>query len=254
MTESVDRREYPNPPIEEALVQITFAEPLSWNVATPGLLDERLRDAYPREPAAQEQLQAEVHIPGAGQAGPNFALNRGPQRFVYRDDTEHRLLVASPLTLSANSLRPYEGWPALNDRFRAAAELLNEVAPLKPVQRVTLRYINRVRIPGPQVDTDDYFYLTVRTADSGRASFRGFMHRVESILEDDQTVVVSTFASLQPDADSGTLDFLLDLEVYRDGLNLGDIGEMIDVAGQLKVIENAEFESSIRDAARELFQ
>lgn len=259
MPDDSARREYPKPPIEEALVQVTFAEPLAWNVATPGVLFERFRLEYPQEPVAQEQLQAEVQlqvevqIPGGAQVGPNFALNRGAQRYIYKDDSQHRLVVVNPLTLSANSLRPYEGWPALRERFRSAALLTGEVAPLKPVRRVALRYINRVKVPGPRVDTDDYFNLVVRTAENGQATFRGFMHRVESVLADNETVIVFTFASLAPEQESQSVDFLLDLEVYRDGLDLHSLEEITQVADALKRIENDEFESCIKEPARELF-
>lgn len=252
MSEAAVRPQYPNPPIQEALCQITFAEPLAWNVATPGLLFERLRGHYPQEPESQEQLEATVQVDNGAQGSHNVAFNRGQQRFIYRDDSRTRLVVASPLTFSANSLPPYEGWPGLRDRFEEAIAHLAEVTPLKPVVRVALRYINRISIAEPSLDTDDFFKVTVRTADNGNATFKGFMHRVESVL-DDETVIVSTFATMDnPDPHEST--FLLDLDCRRADLELEEVSEILEVADNLKVIENREFESCITDATRELFQ
>jgi uncharacterized protein (TIGR04255 family) len=243
-----ERREYPNPPIEEALVQVTFAEPLSWNVATPGLLFERLRGDYPTEPEMQEQAAVQVQADAGG--GPALSFNRGQQRFLYRDESRTRLVLVNPLTLSANSLRPYEGWPKLRERFERAMSDVEAVTGSKPVARIALRYINRITLPPGPIDTDDYFKVTVRTADEGRAAFRGFIHRVESVL-DDETVVVSTFASTEPEDDCTS--FVLDLEFSSPNLNSSEMEQVLNVADELKVLENAEFESCITDATRELF-
>jgi uncharacterized protein (TIGR04255 family) len=122
---------------------------------------------------------------------------------------------------------------------------------LEPVERVSLRYINRIELPPVQLDTDDYFKLTIRTADEGRASFVSFMHRVESAL-DTATLMISTFASMQRSETENP--FLLDLDVQRHGLNTTDLAEILRIADELKVIENREFESAITDKTRELFK
>lgn len=244
-------RGYPNPPIEEALCQVSFAEPLSWSVATPGLLFEVLRDRYPEEPEAQEQVAASLQLVEEAQAA-NIAFNRGPLRYVYKDKTRTRLVVVSPTSCSVNSLRPYEGWPALRQRLAEALRDLWELTGVQPVAQVSLRYINRIVLPPGRADTDDYFNLVVRTAEEGRADFNGFMHRVESALTDGATLAASTFASMQPEP-SGT-PFLLDLEFRRPNLALDELEDILDVADDLKGKENREFESSIKDPARSLFR
>jgi uncharacterized protein (TIGR04255 family) len=247
------RREYPNPPITEGLVQFTFSERLPWNVATPGLLFEKLREQYPKDPDGQEQVQARFGInePRKGEAG--FSVTRGEQRFIYSDSSGTRLLVANAITASANSLKPYEGWPSLRERFVAGIHSLDEVAKIPGISTVHIRYINTIEIQGSHavpVDTDDYFTIPVRTARSGAASFEGFIQRVKSVLENG-TELVSTFATLENDEPYGFM-FLLDLEVVR-AVDKLDVESALAVANELKEIENDEFESSITDKARELF-
>lgn len=246
-----ERREYPKPPIAEGLCQITFARPLAWSVATPGLLWERLRAAYPTEPEAQDQVAASVQA-GEASAGPSLALNRIEQRFIYRDADQQRLVVANRSSLSANSLPPYEGWISLRARVEEAINALSNTVPVEPVERVSLRYINRIVLPGGRLDTDDYFKLNIRTADEGSATFKAFMHRVESVLADEVTVVISTFATIQ--ATEHENPFLLDLEVQRHSMNTTSVDEILQVADELKVIENREFESAITDKTRGLFE
>lgn len=250
MSETGERPSYANPPIQEGLCQLTFARPVHWSVATPGLLYEQLRAQYPADPEVREQVEASLQVGPAG-AGPNFTVNQGKSTFIYKDSGGTRLVVAGPDVLSVNSLRPYEGWLKLKARLEEAYKTFESVfKELPPVSRVALRYINRVEIPPGHMDTDDFFNVVIRTADDGRAPFRGFIQRVESALPDD-AVSISTFASMPSNLKENP--FLLDLEVYKDGLNLGSLEEIVELADSLKGVENREFESSITDKTRELF-
>lgn len=252
MTVSALGPPYVNPPIEEGLCQVTFAQPLKWSVATPGRLHEALKEAYPAEPDAQDQVAASLQLP-PNEAGPTFAFNRGPQRFIFKDESGSRLLIASPLTISVNSLRPYEGWENLRVRFRAALESVASIGDLAPVAQVSLRYINRIPFTLPRFDSDTYFNLHVRTAEQGLAAFTGFLHRVESVLTDGLTRVTSTFATV--DAPEGQVAFLLDLDFRRPcPENLTDLNGIVAIADELKAQENQEFEDSITDETRKLFQ
>jgi uncharacterized protein (TIGR04255 family) len=251
VTASGQGHRYDNPPIEEGLCQVAFTQPLAWSVATPGRLHEALKDAYPAEPEAQDQVAASLQLP-PNDVGPTFAFNRGPQRFIYKDQSGTRLLVASSQTLSVSSLRPYEGWNKLRIRFREALETLTKVTGVQSVTQVSLRYINRILVSDPRLDTDRYFHLRVQTAENGRASFAGFLHRVESILTDGVTRVTSTFATI--DAPPEQNAFLLDLDFRRPDLSLTDPDSILEIADDLKAKENAEFESSITDETRKLFQ
>lgn len=243
-----ERRGYVNPPIEEAVCQVTFAFPIQWNVAIPGLVYERLRPDYPADPEAQRPVQAALQ---PGDAGASFSLTGGPERYVYKDSSGVRLVVMGQDNLSVNCLRPYEGWPGLKARLERVLSLVSEVVTLPPVRRVENRYINRIVLPSGPLNTDDYFTTPVRTAENGGASFRRFVNQVESLLSDGATSVVSTFASLEPTPEG--LPFLLDLNVIREGLSLTTTDEILNAAEALKNIENLEFESWITDATRGLF-
>jgi uncharacterized protein (TIGR04255 family) len=249
MTEQHERTEYANPPVAEALCQLNFADPLRWNVATPGLLWERLREDYPDDPEAQDQIAASVQIGSTEASG--VALNRGDQRFIYRDNEHQRLVVANSNYISVNSLPPHEGWPALRQRVEAAVGALSDTVPLQPVQRVALRYINRIVVPERQINTDDYFNIDIRTALDGKAMFRSFIYRVESVLDDRDTLMISTFATLQ--GDENALTFLLDQEAVRSGLSISNVTEMLEVADELHNYQIQEFESMITDKTRDLF-
>lgn len=247
-----EREEYPRPPIEEAFCQLVFAEPLPWNVATPGVLYEVLKDAYPAAPEAQDEVEASFEVGPEKVSASSFAINRGRQRIIFKTADGTRLIVVDSSSISVNSLRPYEGWPFLRDRLRAAVDSLAQRLTRPPVAQINLRYINRIKVPQALINSDDYFQVQVRTAEAGRANFSAFLQRVESVLTDRVTQAISTFATLE--SPPGEAHFLLDLDFRRGGLQLTSVDEVIGVANSLKDAENEEFESWLTEQSRALFR
>lgn len=249
------RDEYPNPPIEEALCQFDFASPVrGWSVASPGLVFDRIQSEYPAPPEGQEQLQASIEVLGepATSASTNIAMNRGPQRFLYRDTSRTRVLMVNESFVSVNSLRPYEGWPTLKGRLVLALQLLSEVIGEVTVKQVAIRYINRIVIDASiDSDTDTYFNVPIHAVGE-RASIVSFIHRVQSMLPDGSTQAISTFASLEG-GEVNQVPFLLDLEFKRAFLEPISLDEALAQADDLKRLENAEFEACITDVTRKLF-
>lgn len=252
MTRARPGLDYPNPPIEEGLCQFTFSEPLPWNVATPGLLFEKLRGDYAADPEEQAQIQAsfESTPEAAGQA--NFAMNRGGSRYIYRDPTRTRLLVINSELMSVNSLKPYEGWDKLRVRLERGVGQVSELVTMPRIVKVSLRYINRIVIGGDDaIDTDNYFTLPIHSGEGGKAALASFIHRVQSRFSDGRTTVTSTFATI--DASMTGPAFLLDLEFQRNYEEPITAEVAMREADELKAMENAEFETCITDETRKLF-
>jgi len=245
------RRQYPNPPIVEGVVQFNFMQPIAWNVATPGRVFERLRDAYPTDPEQQGVLQAAFNVNPEDNVLPNFTLTQDSQRVIYKDESQTRLLVLNNRMFSVNSLRPYEGWESLAARMTAAIEALQGTLSLPLINEVSVRYINQISVPRSQ-RIEDYFNYEIRTARSGASYLSNFVHRVESVLPDQVTTAGTTFASAQPGTEE-IYPILLDIE-FKRALTEGHLVDTaVDVAVDLKQLENAEFESVITDNARGLF-
>lgn len=247
------RRVYPRPPIQEALCQLMFAEPLEWSIATPGLIYNALRENYPAEPDAQEELQAELRT--GPQAGGGFSFNRGGTRVVYKDDSGSRLAVVNQRSFSVNSLPPYEGWESLYERMRSVGNALAKAGIDCMYGSVSIRYINRIVIPSDRVELSDYFNIPILTPVGKVVATTAFLTRVQSVLSDDATTSI-TFGSVDPSDGSPTASstFLLDIELGRrfsDPLRLEKAGA---VASELKRRENEQFESLITDQAREWFE
>lgn len=222
-----------------------------WSVATPGRIFEKISDAYPLEPEIQQQLQASFQADFEQGPATTFALNQGQQRILYKSSDSSKLVMAAQDHLAASSLEPYEGWASFSDRFRQAVTDVGEVVTLPKVEQMSVRYLNRIVIPGERIDTDDYFLIPIKSASDGRSAVTGFVNRVESAL-DDSTKLQRTFASLEFQSDQIVL--LLDIEVIRTFSKKILVGKMGGHFEALRKIKNDEFENSITDKARELFR
>lgn len=249
------RVEYANPPIVEALCQFDFIEPISWSPITPGMFYERIRAEYPLEPEVQQQLQANVSFPGDAGAA-QFTMGQGEQRLIYRDETESRLIVLTPHSLSANSLAPYEGWPNLSRRFSRALNKAQEVLKPPMVGAVLVRYINRIVAPvHEQNDVGQIFNIPFRVPSGRIVGVSSLFQRVQATLDVDEMQSTLTFSSVDPqDGDPPGQAFLLDLELRQPVPHGCTFDEALAIAGRLKAVENEEFEGCITDEARRLFQ
>lgn len=250
MADAPIRIEYANPPVAEAICQVSFASPVKWSVASPGLLFKEIESEYPTAPEGQDQFQARI---ATGEQGGLSLSQTGVQRFIYANEDSSRRLTANGLQISVNALQPYEKWPEFRLRFRRGlAQYSTAVGPFEP-STVSLRYINRIVVPDTRFDTSEYLTIPVASAHQPGSSVTGFMSRSESILGDGATRLTITFATLQPDQED-TSALLLDIEVVRDVAHDADLDALETVADELHTIENIEFESSITEKCRGLFR
>lgn len=247
MTGQPQHRDYPRPPIIEALCQIDFEPIAAWSIASPGLLWAAIKDEYPEQPDVQQQMQAQVAVQPGFQ--PALSLNAGGQRIIFKNKTGKKLIIAGANTLSVNSLDPYEGWKSLRRRFSAAIESYAQSVGELVVRQVTVKYINRIVLPdGAPLNT----YFTVPTWSTGGdgSAQRSVLARSETVTGDGLELT-ALFATLQP-PDGG---LLLDIEVKNVAIPAQTSSrDLQGIADAVHAAENVEFERSIREDCRKLFR
>jgi uncharacterized protein (TIGR04255 family) len=238
---------YPYPPVVEVICQVTFKEPVSWSVATPGLLWKALQADYPAEPTTLSGVQATFD----GNEG-EFKVNPQNARFVFSNLEQSRRVVANESCLSVNGLSPYEEWPNVASRFRHAIDRFNvSVAPFVPAT-VNIRYINRIVIPLVQLDLSEYFTVPIATPHQDGAVVQGFVSRSQAIIPDSGVVITITFGSA-PHGVPDEAAFILDIELTVPVTGASSTDDLIMAVNELHRLENREFESSITDKCRSLF-
>lgn len=251
---SWERRTYREPPIAEAIARIQWATPAAWNIATPGVLFERLKSNYAEEPRAQGILQAGLTQGAPGEAGGIFSVTAGPQKLLYSADDGSRLLGVSAQDVSVHGLKPYEGWESLKHRFdwgvgQVVDCLFDSKAPA--VSTIGLRYVNQITIPTEEFRFEDFFTIAFVFPQSFPPTIGSFLDRVELFYPDEPTKLAFTWASTE--AGEGQSSFVLDLDYYYQPESPIELPAAQILMEELKVREGKAFESLITEKLRDIF-
>lgn len=244
-----DRRVYRSDPIQEAFCELQFRLPMTGWALVPGLLYDRLRDVYPAVPTQDGPILNAGPNP-LGPDGQQFQLVIGqgiPSRIrLCNEDNTEQLLIAGN-SVSINCLRPYTGWENFRERIVRVLTTLNEIFQDGfDVQRIGVRYINKV--DSPLGDVDRYFGVKpVRLSDSP-LRLANFICRSElPTIDDENTLIIVTFSSA-----FGDKSIVLDLDAISKNItNLTSVDDCLVLIDRLREMERDAFEMSITDEARE---
>lgn len=248
------RRRYEDPPVVEAIARFAWSEPTTWNVTTPGLLFDRVREFYPEEPQVKSVMQADFR-PGAedGAEGANFQFMAGPQRMIYGSEGGSRQLTVGPQDISVHGMPPYEGWEALEGRLFRDLEAVDPVLDVlgRTVATMGLRYVNRIVVPRPSFSFEEYLTVSIGFPPEFPTEITAFLDRAELRYPNEPVRLHFTWASIE--AEPGSSAFIIDLDLYRDAEEPVRLEEARSGLADLKLKEGRAFESLLQDSVRELF-
>jgi uncharacterized protein (TIGR04255 family) len=149
---SIPERHYPRSPLVEALCEIYFTGS-RWDATTPGLFYERVRGDYPQK-SEMAMVGVEVQVtPGQAETR---SLPVEPRMRFARDDGS-RLLRLSRDLLVVNQLLPYTRYEEWREVVHTARGVYRQLAEPAGIDRLGVRYINRVNVPGSGIRMEDYF-------------------------------------------------------------------------------------------------
>lgn len=244
-------RHYPNAPITEAVIDLSVQR-------SDSLTLERLEairdDGYPqKEPLILNQVQFTGTAATTTQEELGWRFRSADGLYVYQ---------ARLNGFGTSRLAPYENWQAFSVEARRLWNRYREAAGQQLINRLGIRYINRIDVPLPLDDFAEYL-LTAPLVSPHLP--QGLSHYVMNLTIpiDEQVVAVVTQAILPQDVSGNisstrggdpVVSILLDIDVAqtrqlppRDDL----VWERFEY---LRKVKNHVFESCITDRTRELFQ
>jgi uncharacterized protein (TIGR04255 family) len=245
------RRIYPNPPIEEAILEFRFSGGLDWDLLVPARLQEKLSPSFSGKPQQQAQVEAVFPL-GLLPSESLLQVRHGPVRLQFPDESGQWIASVAPRVLSVHGRRPYPGWDIFRPRVEAALAACVKITQPSGVERIGVRYINRIVIPRPDVQLTEYFNGLPELPPPIPSRLASIFTRSESLFPDGQTRLISTFATTR--APEGEVAFLLDLDVvFESGKQPISIAETMERVERLRDHEREAFEALITDRTREVF-
>lgn len=177
-----------------------------------------------------------------------------PRRSGFRAISEDELQVAQFRWngFAFSRLAPYESW----DQLRQAAAPLwqryrERIAP-KYATRVSLRYVNHIRLSYP-FDPGDYFTAMPRYPDAWPQNVSSFVFR-QTVHDQPSGLSANVMHALVDDVDEDKIGVIFDIEAYAEGpISLGD-ETLWGTLGHLRDLKNRVFFAGITDKTVSLFE
>lgn len=233
-------------PITEALIDIRVTLPTQTReIEHLTGLDEKLRNQYPDKKTIQE-FQYKVEL-GSSQAEETSSKPLG-FRYTSADGTQVIQATLSGLTFSR--LPPYQDWQKLREEANKVWSIyLYHVRP-ENITRVAARYINKLTLPGPHIDFDQYLNYVPIVPRALPQMLAGFFSRIVVPDEKAQCTGIIT-QSFQPSPSE--IAIVLDIDVFREKV-FADEKEVWVTIDHLRDFKNLIFFDSITEETVKLYQ
>jgi uncharacterized protein (TIGR04255 family) len=143
-------REYKNPPVQEALIELRFSQSMNWDPVVPGLLFAQLSGRFPH----REERRSIPPLPPEllTQLPPNIVAQvNSVAGVIFKSDAGNALVqVINPRIVTVNRLKPYLNWTSFRDDIGNVLHALETVLGQTELtlERLGLRYINQIRSQG----------------------------------------------------------------------------------------------------------
>lgn len=136
---------YNNPPIIESICEFKFTEDTDWDITVPGLIFEDVKDDYPHK---EQRTAQEISIsPKTAESNEIKSQIRKSDFAIFYKEDKKSLIQIGPRIFSTSRLKPYHTWNEFKSQIDYAFAKLKGRVELKGIQRIGLRYINRINIP-----------------------------------------------------------------------------------------------------------
>jgi uncharacterized protein (TIGR04255 family) len=242
------RSPYQNPPIEEALVELSFDGGLSWAES-----EEPLLAAFapmfsgPKRPLSTYQVHADWRE-GNLRTDHQSAFSR----WLLPSAEGTRLVGLGPGVLSVHVLRPYPGWAAFRPAIDEAFRMYQGVARPGALRMLAVRYIDQILLPA-NADVRGYFKALPAALPSQPRALEAFQSTTETLDPDTGVRAKLTLLS-GPRTNDGRQVVVYDLELTHRFTTAVSPDGWTEVVELLHERQKAMFEESIEDSTRSLFQ
>lgn len=238
-------------PIVEALLDIRVSLPDSVSNDDLAAVQQRLGGRYPAK-QVRRIWSGHLAFPPDGPPQAKASEEKGGYQFTSADAKE--VVQSRPDGFAFSRLHPYTDWDTFSSLAKAAWKHYAKELKPRTVNRIALRYINRLPLPLPLSDLADYLRTGPSIAPDLPQDLKTFFFR--SVLLDDEAkaTVIVTEAVEESGGDTTKLPLILDIDVFRAGVFPTDAEKLWGLFAPLHDLKNRVFFGSITDATRELFK
>ncbi len=239
---------YGKPPIVEVVCEFRFVPGEPWDGTIPGLVYGKLQDAFPKRRTLRS-VQSEV---GPAEGGVVQQVQLVERVQLLRDD-EKAFVQVGPDFLAINHLAPYPTWEGFRPLIVQAFQAYRDVSRPAGLQRIGLRYINRILFPTLPIEFKDFSRFYPFSGPDLPQTVHSFVVGIQSPFEDERDGLRLQMSSTDPD-EAKRLSALLDLDYFLARPQAVGLDECLDWVGRAHDHVLETFEACLTDRLRGMFE
>ena len=245
-------KRYSNSPIIEAVCELRLAPDSKWDLTIPGLIYETIKNDFPNK--EQRRVSNQLILPKEILEKPQ---NIEQQLIIddlalFRSEDQKQLIQVGNHLLSINRLKPYISWNQFRPLIGKAFEILRQVAGLNEIQRIGLRYINRIDVPDTNIKLENYFEFKPSLGRNLPEMLIDFIVKCSLSYYDGRDICRIQLRSVIPE-DKNSSSFLLDLDYFLNDPKAVTENSILEWADKAHEEIEKVFEGCITDRLRTLF-
>lgn len=239
---------FPNAPIVEAVLEILVRPSVSGKLINLGGLKDKLGEEFPE---IGEATEIKTGFQFGNKIG--FASEQEKIGFLFRSSERKKVMQARTNGFAFSKLKPYRNW----NSFKAEAKKLWSVyykatKPMKVV-RISLRYINRIEIPLPMKDFEEYILTNLKIAPGLPQAISTFVMRFEIPKPEIKAVGIIIEAVEKLDKPN-ILPLIFDIDVVKEKDYVGSLKHIWTDFEKLHDFKNEIFFESLTEKTKDLFR
>jgi uncharacterized protein (TIGR04255 family) len=241
---------YKKSSITEALIDIQTSTSSEAAISNLKNIQQSIMSHYP----VCEEI---IEIQGQFEGGPNITAtataSQAPIGYRFSSHDMKQIFQSRLNGFTFSRLAPYERW----ENFRNEARLLWDIyqAAIKPkkVNRVAVRYINKLDLPLPMNDFKDYLRTLPEVSPDLSQSLSDFFMQLQIPQPDFGGMLLLNEAIIPPSGDD-LVSMVLDIDLFCNVDFPGDGIAHWDLLEKFRARKNEIFEACITDKTRELLR
>ncbi|MDO9036244.1 MAG: TIGR04255 family protein [Methanoregula sp.] len=200
---------FKNPPIVEAICEFRFSQESKTDPTIPGLLYEKLKTDFPNK---ESKIDQEIEIKADDKGFRHWVKNPNSLAVFLSNDRKSLIQIGTN-KLSIHYLKPYPGWEHFRPKIQQAFDALNSITAVQRIDRIALVYIDKIEIPGHNIDLKQYFNFMPHLGEGFAEPFTDFMVGCDIPYNSKRDICKLQLTSAMPDSKANSA-YLLTTEYF----------------------------------------
>jgi uncharacterized protein (TIGR04255 family) len=243
----------PHAPIVEAIIEIRARAEKGWEESAVRSYFEPKLSSYAYLDAQrffEHQVKMQV-----GQAPEQTLKDLGLKGVRFQSTDKLHIVQLNRDGFAFSRLQPYADWDQLSKEAMRLCHIYLEFARPTEVQRIGVRFINRIQLSLGQVDLDDYIQRGPQPPRALDVPFAGFMH-YDTLGIPGYSYAINVIRTIQvsPQPQKGGAALILDIDVFTThpfDLSAGAVERRLP---EMRWLKNKVFFGSVTDQTLKTFQ